>query len=108
LGTGTMASYGRPFHHVTFYEIDNTIRSFSDGTYKLPTTLGTPPREIDWPTPDEGPYFNYLHDARLRGTNLDIVMGDARLSQNPAVEELREKERLEILKNLKEGEELPR
>src|SRR5205823_9533142 len=33
LGTGTMASYGRPYQHVHFYEIDNQIRRLS-----LPTS----------------------------------------------------------------------
>ena len=30
LGTGTMASYGRPYQHITFYEIDDQIRIFSE------------------------------------------------------------------------------
>jgi hypothetical protein len=59
LGTGTMASYGRPFQHVTFYEIDDTIRSFH---------LGNPF------------YFNYLQDAMKRGSNVEVIMGDARRS----------------------------
>ena len=29
LGTGTMASYGRPFQHVHYYEIDRQIRRLS-------------------------------------------------------------------------------
>ena len=29
LGTGTMASYGRPYQQVHFYEIDNQILRFS-------------------------------------------------------------------------------
>jgi hypothetical protein len=66
LGTGTMASYGRPFQHVTFYEIDHTIRSFH-----LP------------PYATNGPFFNYLQDAVLkRGVNLEVVMGDARQSMH--------------------------
>lgn len=62
LGTGTMASYGRPFQHVTFYEIDDTIRGFS-----LP------------PDGKKG-FYNYLQDAQKRGANLEVIMGDARLS----------------------------
>ena len=27
LGSGTMASYGRPFQHATFYEIDEKVRN---------------------------------------------------------------------------------
>jgi hypothetical protein len=68
LGTGTMASYGRPFQHVVFYEIDNHIRRYS--------------------LPEDGsePKFNYVRDALDRGVRLEIIMGDARLSmkqENP-------------------------
>jgi hypothetical protein len=62
LGTGTMASYGRPFQHVTFYEIDEHIRDFS--------------------LPPEGriTYFTYLQGALKRGCKLEVIMGDARLT----------------------------
>jgi len=63
LGTGTMASYGRPFQHMTFYEIDNTIRSF----HLEPFASG-------------GPFFNYVGDAIKRGVALEVIMGDARQS----------------------------
>src|SRR5581483_9375911 len=60
LGTGTMASYGRPFQHVHFYEIDNQIRKLS--------------------LPEEGdPFFNYLRQAEKRGCDVQVLMGDARL-----------------------------
>ncbi|MBM4068187.1 MAG: MFS transporter [Planctomycetes bacterium] len=62
LGTGTMASYGRPFQHVTFYEIDDTIRGFS------------------LPKEDMTGFYNYLQDAIKRGSNVEVIMGDARLS----------------------------
>jgi hypothetical protein len=63
LGTGTMASYGRNFQHVHFYEIDNQILRLS-----LP--------EAD----DDAPYgFNYLKEARKRGSEVQVLMGDARL-----------------------------
>jgi hypothetical protein len=69
LGTGTMASYARPFQHLHFYEIDDRIRRYS-----LPEAGG--PR-----------YFEYLHDAGLkrlnpkygRGAAVNVLMGDARL-----------------------------
>jgi hypothetical protein len=62
LGTGTMVSYARPFQHMTYYEIDDQIREFS-----LP--------------PDEGDaYYTYLQNAIRRGVNLEVIMGDARLS----------------------------
>jgi hypothetical protein len=62
LGTGTMASYGRPLQHVTFYEIDEHIRNFS-----------IPPegREV---------YFTYLQGCLKRGCKLEVIMGDARLT----------------------------
>src|SRR3954451_22522189 len=62
LGTGTMASYARPYQHLTFYEIDENIRNYC------------PP-----PDGSDG-YFPYLKNAMRRGVNLEIIMGDARLS----------------------------
>jgi hypothetical protein len=59
LGTGTMASYGRPFQHVVYYEIDDRIRQFSLRN---------------------SPYFTYVQEAIKRGVKLEIIMGDARLS----------------------------
>jgi hypothetical protein len=67
LGTGTMASYGRPFQHVTFYEIDNTIRSFHLEPFARSE-------------PFNPPVFNYLSDAIKRGVALEVIMGDARQS----------------------------
>jgi hypothetical protein len=61
LGTGTMASYGRPFQHVHYYEIDNQIRRLS-----LPERGDTA-------------YFNYLQEAKKRGCEVQVLMGDARL-----------------------------
>jgi hypothetical protein len=63
LGTGTMASYGRPFQHVTFYEIDDVVRSFHVPPYA-----------------PNGPFYNYVGDAIGRGVGLEIIMGDARQS----------------------------
>jgi hypothetical protein len=64
LGTGTMASYSRPFQHMTFYEIDQHIRNFS---------LPPPGRET---------YYTYVQGAIRRGTKLEIIMGDARLTMS--------------------------
>jgi hypothetical protein len=61
LGTGTMASYGRPFQHVHFYEIDNLIKKLS-----LPPKGGEA-------------YFTYLQQAKDRGAEVQVLMGDARL-----------------------------
>jgi hypothetical protein len=66
LGTGTMASYARPFQHMTFYEIDNVIRSFHIR---------------------EDPFFNYLPDAKKRGAGIEIIMGDARLSMSQELDQ---------------------
>jgi hypothetical protein len=62
LGTGTMASYCRPFQHLTFYDIDKHIVNFS------------------LPFSGAKPYFNYLHDAQERGGRIEVIMGDARLA----------------------------
>ena len=62
LGTGTMASYARPFQHMHFYEIDDRVRRYS-----LPDA------------PNVEPYFAYLSDARKRGAQVEVLMGDARL-----------------------------
>jgi hypothetical protein len=63
LGTGTMASYGRPYQHVVYYEIDEKIRNFN-----LPLNTS---RE---------PFFTYLRGSLKRGSQLEVIMGDARLS----------------------------
>ena len=68
LGTGTMASYGRPFQHVHFYEIDRQIRR-----------LSLPENESQMYKKD-GPYFSYLHDAIDRGSIVQVRMGDARFA----------------------------
>jgi len=62
LGTGTMASYARPYQHMVYYEIDEQIRNFS------------------LPPPGEKAAFTYLLGAINRGANLEVIMGDARLS----------------------------
>src|SRR5205807_1220395 len=62
LGTGTMASYCRPYQHLAYYEIDDQIRNFS-----------LPPR-------GQKAFFTYLLGSIRRGGNVEVVMGDARLS----------------------------
>jgi hypothetical protein len=62
LGTGTMASYARPYQHMHYYEIDNHIRRFN-----LP---------VD---DDTEPFFVYLKQAKKRGAVIEVLMGDARL-----------------------------
>ena len=60
LGTGTMASYARPFQHCHFYEIDEQIRKLS------------------LPKNSNNPYFTYLKQAMDRGAAVQVLMGDAR------------------------------
>jgi hypothetical protein len=79
LGSGTMAGYGRWLQHVTYYEIDDNIRNFS-----LPPQLQGDKGEL-YPNPrflwkGKDPFFTYLVDAVGRGANLEVIMGDARLS----------------------------
>jgi spermidine synthase len=63
LGVGTTAAYARPKQEFVFYEIDATVRDLAENAR----------------------YFTFLRDARDRGANLDVVLGDARLSlQNNA------------------------
>ncbi|HKI37640.1 MAG TPA: fused MFS/spermidine synthase [Gemmataceae bacterium] len=59
LGTGTMAAYAGPKDHYTFYEIDRRVKEMSF---------------------DQKTYFSYVQDAKERGAEVDIVLGDARLS----------------------------
>ena len=59
LGTGTLASYGRPGQTIVFYDIDKTVKEISF---------------------DRRDYFSFVWDARARGVNVaDLVLGDARL-----------------------------
>jgi hypothetical protein len=75
LGTGTMASYGRWLQHVTFYEIDSVIRSFSEPFDVKP---GDPvERMTDFSDKVQKPFFTFLRDASLRGANVEVIMGDA-------------------------------
>jgi hypothetical protein len=74
LGTGTMASYVRPFQHMAYYEIDNKIK-----------TMSVPPGE-------KKPYFTFVKEAGDRGGFIEIIMGDARLSLEK--EKQREDERI--------------
>lgn len=57
LGTGSLTAYGQPGQSVTVYEIDPLVRRIAE----------------------DPKYFTYLSEAKKRGVNLDIVMGDARL-----------------------------
>jgi spermidine synthase len=58
LGVGTMAAFARENDDYRFYEINPAVRRLSE----------------------DGGCFTYLSDARQRGANVEIVMGDARLS----------------------------
>ncbi len=58
LGTGTLASYGRPGQDIVFYDIDRAVKNLSF---------------------DRRDYFSFVQDAKARGVNVDLVLGDARL-----------------------------
>jgi hypothetical protein len=74
LGTGTMACYALPGQHLTFYDIDTTVRDISF---------------------DTDVYFTYVSDARERGAKVDLVLGDARLTMDR--QQLSEDEKYSIL-----------
>jgi hypothetical protein len=81
LGTGTMASYARPYQHMTYYEIDDVMRGFSLPRKSLP-------RKADGEEdPETSGHFTYLQQAIRRGVNLEVIMGDARQSLQPAVKD---------------------
>lgn len=93
LGTGTMASYGRPYQHVHYYEIDNHIRRLNLPLKKDQYYFSHLDTPFSPGLPDEQPfvrstyetkargrtYFTYLKDAIRRGSELHVYMGDARL-----------------------------
>jgi hypothetical protein len=85
LGTGTMASYARPYQHMHFYEIDNLVRGLSlQKTWGVDVTYEffRDPSDPLLPDPSSakaGPQFSYLRDALGRGAHLQVLMGDARL-----------------------------
>jgi hypothetical protein len=56
LGIGTLAAFARPGDRFTFYEINPAVVEMAEK------------------------YFYYLRDARERGANIDILLGDARLT----------------------------
>ena len=67
LGTGSASCYALPGQSLTFYEIDPTVQKMVEGDK----------------------YFSYVTDARRRGANVDIILGDARLNLNPPTDESR-------------------
>jgi hypothetical protein len=66
LGSGSVACYAQPGQNFTFFEIDPTVVKIVD---KPPAV---DPRQA-------ARQFTYLAEARARGANLDIILGDARL-----------------------------
>jgi hypothetical protein len=82
LGTGTMASYARPYQFMTYYEIDDVIRGFS--VPEKSDEPGIEPLDFNMKGPyRHGTRFSYLQNAIWRGANLEVIMGDARLSLEP-------------------------
>jgi hypothetical protein len=60
LNVGTVASYGRPFQHLLFYDTSSRLKD-----------LLLPPEGQPRP-------FHYLHDARQRGCALQVLIGGGR------------------------------
>jgi SAM-dependent methyltransferase len=61
LGTGTLAAYAKPYQAMDIYEIDPLV-------LRLSQRVG-----------GEDPPFTYLEDAKNRGANLNVILGDGRL-----------------------------
>ncbi len=59
LGIGGLAAYGQPGDVYRFYEINPLVVELANG---------------------EGGFFSFLEDSRERGVQVEIVLGDARLS----------------------------
>ncbi len=100
LGTGTMASYGRPYQHVHYYEIDNHVRRLSlplskNDYYFTYTNL---PEEVPFTYStyagknNPKTYFNSLKDAIRRGCEVQVLMGDARLRMDLPYKNFHEKD----------------
>ncbi|MCE9563528.1 MAG: fused MFS/spermidine synthase [Planctomycetes bacterium] len=66
LGTGSVSCYARQGQNITFYEIDPAVKHLVADTDK---------------------YFSYVTDAKKRGANLDLRMGDARLKLKEATDQ---------------------
>ena len=78
LGTGTMASYARPYGHCHYYEIDNLVKRLS-----LRKGKDWEPQVLTYEVINDknltAPHFTYLRDALARGSHVQVLMGDARL-----------------------------
>jgi hypothetical protein len=61
LGTGSMAAYGQPGQRLTYFEIDSAVLRLSGDVA------------------GHKPYFTYVKEAKQRGVDLRILLGDARL-----------------------------
>jgi len=59
LGTGSMAAYAHKDQHVTFYDIDPVVKKISF---------------------DDDKYFSFVQDAKQKGAEVELVLGDARLT----------------------------
>lgn len=60
LGTGGLAAYGEPGQRMTYFEIDAAVQRMAEDTR----------------------YFTFVSEARKRGVDLRIILGDARLTLN--------------------------
>jgi hypothetical protein len=79
LGVGTLASYAKPGQTVHFYEIDPAVLRLSGYEIGANGQLSQLPGD---------PYFYYLQDAKKRGVDLKVFLGDGRLKIMDAEEHL--------------------
>ncbi len=68
LGTGTMACYVKPGQTLDFYDIDPVVVDISFDTRK---------------------YFSFVEDAENRGADVNLILGDARLTFQPTGDKVR-------------------
>jgi hypothetical protein len=68
LGAGTVVCYARPGQHCIFYEINPAVLRLAR----------------------DSSFFTYLHDAQSRGVEVQVVLGDGRLSidSNPTIHDV--------------------
>jgi hypothetical protein len=62
LGIGTLGAHAKPFQFVRFYEIQPLVK------------------QLSLPGDGKTPIFHFLQDAKNRGSDIDVILGDGRLT----------------------------
>jgi len=81
LGTGILACYAKPFQHVDIYEIDPLVKDLSIVPGYVPPwhkDRAKMSKDLD------DPVFYFVHDAQERWANINVILGDGRLTINKA------------------------